>query len=201
MALVSQSLRDLKQGPGMDSGLRRNDGVGVTVHFHSTIESGQPCPNEVKSCSLDEYGGAGRDSFEDRRVAVHSPDYGDGAGGTNFVASAHGSRAKEHAEGAAGRPVAQVSELDDLLSHFFACRDGDAEVYLVSPGAGRRLDGQGVPNSGCGVCVVEGGVTVTEPAVILIARSLTSVDLLSRVLSGPYNVQVTYYRRSCVLRK
>ena len=88
---------------------------------------------------------------------MHSSDDSDGAGGTYFVAAAHGGGSKEHAEGTAGRPVSEVSELDDLLSIFFSGGDGNAEVDFVTPRAGGRLDGQDIPYLGSRVGVVQHG--------------------------------------------
>src|SRR5438552_12033999 len=58
------------------------------------------------------------DVLEDRRIAAHAPEDVHGAGRTDLVPSTDGRASEEDAEGAPGRPVAEVAERDDPLRRF-----------------------------------------------------------------------------------
>src|SRR5207302_10113592 len=86
------------------------------------------------------------DFLEDRRIAAHAPEDVHGAGRTDLVPSTDGRASEEDAEGAPGRPVAEVAERDDLLRRFRGDGETDVEVDLVAPRARFGLDRQRVPD-------------------------------------------------------
>src|ERR1051325_7702884 len=94
--------------------------------------------------------------LEDGRIAVHPSEDVHGARRPDLVPRAHGRPSEEDAEGAAGRPVAEVAERDDLLRRFGGDGEADVEVDLVAPGARLRLDRQRVPDRVGRARVVEG---------------------------------------------
>ena len=58
---------------------------------------------------------------------------------------------------AAWRPVPEGSEFHDFVIRFLSSLNRDAEVYLVSPCAGRSLHWQSVPYLSCGGSAVQSG--------------------------------------------
>src|SRR2546426_3522546 len=71
-----------------------------------------------------------------------------GTGGTDLGAPAQWCRPEEDAEGASGRPVAEVPDRDDVPGRLEADREADVEVDLVAPRLARGVDREHVPDGG-----------------------------------------------------
>src|SRR5262245_29899118 len=76
---------------------------------------------------------AGADLLEDGRIANDLSEDVDGAGGPDLAAPAHRRGAEEDAEGGAGRPVAEVAQIDGLTPLLELGLHGNGEVDLVAP--------------------------------------------------------------------
>src|SRR5439155_27285428 len=97
------------------------------------------------------------DPLEHAGVADDPADDVHGAGGTDLVASAHGRGPEEDAEGAPGRPVAEVAGRDDVLRRLGADREADVKIDLVAPGLALGVDRKRTPDGARRLRLVELG--------------------------------------------
>src|SRR5262245_27343455 len=111
--------------------------------------------SRLGSLTLDRHARARRDLPEDARVTHDLAHHVDGARRTALVPATHRGRSEEDAEGAARRPIGEVTHVDDLARRLGRRRETDAEVDLVAPRLAPGLDRQRVPDRARRLRVVE----------------------------------------------
>src|SRR5262245_25261237 len=99
--------------------------------------------------------GPGAYRLEHCGIPEHPAEDGDRTRGPDLVALADRCRTVEDAEGRAGRPVGEVALLHDLGGVLGLGLHRDAEVDLVAPRLSGDAQGQGIPNRGGGLRLVQ----------------------------------------------